>query len=81
MTFGVSHAGIGHIGDPCFYCNVPHDDVPVGPCAGRRKYPWGHPWQLGRMHGKCGMSRINPEFFKESADQMAYINGYDGNSP
>lgn len=24
-----------HFGDPCIYCGVPHDEVPVGPCKGR----------------------------------------------
>lgn len=23
-----------HYGDPCVHCGIPHDDVPVGPCAG-----------------------------------------------
>ena len=23
-----------HKGDPCIYCRVPHDAVPVGPCHG-----------------------------------------------
>ena len=23
-----------HFGDPCIRCGIPHDDVPVGPCAG-----------------------------------------------
>ena len=23
-----------HRGDPCVYCNTPHDDVPVGHCRG-----------------------------------------------
>ena len=67
-----------HQGDPCFYCNMPHDAVPVGPCGGRKKYPWGHPRRLGYQHRICGMSRINPEFFRERADQIAYIEGYDG---
>lgn len=22
-----------HQGDPCTHCGIPHDDVPVGPCA------------------------------------------------
>lgn len=26
-----------HLGDPCIYCNTPHDEVPVGPCEGLRK--------------------------------------------
>ena len=25
-----------HIGDPCIFCNVDHDDVPPGPCCGRQ---------------------------------------------
>ena len=24
-----------HVGDPCVYCRVLHDEVPVGPCVGR----------------------------------------------
>lgn len=26
---------VSHKGDPCIYCNTPHDDVPVGACSGR----------------------------------------------
>ncbi len=26
-----------HSGDPCVYCNTPHDDVGIGPCRGTRK--------------------------------------------
>lgn len=22
-----------HLGDPCMYCDTPHDDVPIGPCS------------------------------------------------
>lgn len=27
-----------HIGDPCQRCGIPHDEVPVGPCAGPRDF-------------------------------------------
>jgi hypothetical protein len=27
----------GHVGDPCIYCGIPHDNVPVGDCLSRRK--------------------------------------------
>ncbi len=23
-----------HLGDPCRWCGIPHDEVPVGPCLG-----------------------------------------------
>jgi hypothetical protein len=25
-----------HLGDPCKYCGIPHDDVPSGPCWGKK---------------------------------------------
>lgn len=67
-----------HQGDPCFYCNTPHEAVPVGPCESRRRHPWGHPNRLGLLHRLAGMPRLNPEFFREPADQLLYIQGYDG---
>ena len=24
-----------HKGDPCIYCGIPHNDVPIGRCGGR----------------------------------------------
>jgi len=35
------HAGpkrhdVLHRGDPCKYCGIPHDDVPIGPCEARQ---------------------------------------------
>lgn len=26
-----------HFGDPCLHCDIPHDDVPAGPCSGDPK--------------------------------------------
>lgn len=34
---GPSRADVAHHGDPCMYCGVAHDDVPVGPCKERQK--------------------------------------------
>lgn len=28
---------IGHQGDPCIYCHLPHDEVKPGPCPVRKK--------------------------------------------
>lgn len=25
-----------HCGDPCIYCNTPHDDVAIGNCMGKK---------------------------------------------
>lgn len=30
-------ASTAHRGDPCVYCDQPHDAVDVGPCPGREK--------------------------------------------
>lgn len=27
---------VGHVGDPCIYCNLPHDEVKPGPCPARK---------------------------------------------
>ena len=27
---------VAHRADPCIYCETPHDDVPIGPCKGKR---------------------------------------------
>ena len=27
---------IAHIGDPCIFCEIPHDDVQIGDCPGRQ---------------------------------------------
>ncbi len=66
-----------HFGDPCVKCGIPHDDVQSGSCPGRPT-PWGDAWCLGRTHAMCGMSRLNPEFFKHPLDRGAYVAGYDG---
>jgi hypothetical protein len=66
-----------HFGDPCVKCGSAHDDVQPGACPGRPT-PWGDAWGLGRTHAMCGMSRINPEFFKHPLDRSAYVAGYDG---
>ena len=34
---GVALTTLMHIGDPCEFCNVAHDDVEVGSCPGRIK--------------------------------------------
>ena len=26
-----------HYGDPCIHCQIPHDEVPIGPCVGTGK--------------------------------------------
>lgn len=28
---------LAHIGDPCQYCGIPHNDVPVGICMSRKR--------------------------------------------
>lgn len=68
-----------HVGDPCFYCDTPHDDVPVGPCAGRRKYPWGHPKHLGRLHRECGQAPTASLF--SEADRPTYWRAFEGARP
>jgi len=30
---------IFHKSDPCIYCGIPHDEVPVGPCLGSQSPP------------------------------------------
>ena len=32
---GPEQKEVAHKGDPCMYCNIPHDDVPSGPCRAR----------------------------------------------
>ncbi len=32
---GPSLKEVSHQGDPCKFCGLPHDDVPIGPCVGR----------------------------------------------
>lgn len=66
-----------HFGDPCVKCGTTHDDVTLGACPGRPS-PWGDVWSLGRTHATCGMSRINPDFWKNGLDRAAYIAGYEG---
>lgn len=40
MTDQPRDAGVRrHKGDPCIYCHLPHDDVPVGPCVWDGKRP------------------------------------------
>ncbi len=69
-----------HKGDPCFYCNTPHDEVLKGPCPGRALYPWGHPKQLGRQHRLCAMPGT-ATLFKDVEDRAAYMVAFNGGEP
>lgn len=34
---GVCRQCGAHVGDPCKYCGIPHDEVPPGPCKGKQE--------------------------------------------
>lgn len=51
LVAGKSVAGqLGHFGDPCIYCGIPHDNVPIGPC---RKHPFSHPFTSDERRPLC----------------------------
>ncbi len=67
-----------HTGDPCFYCDTPHDAVAVGDCAGRARHPWGHPKHLARLHRRLGQSGT-PALFR-GEDRETYLKAFHGDS-
>lgn len=67
-----------HAGDPCFYCDTPHDDVAPGPCAGRSQHPWGHPKHLGRLHRMLGQPGTSGLF--HGNDRATYLRAFHGDN-
>lgn len=64
-----AQALLAHKGDPCLYCKVPHDDVPIGPCLGHPAYVLAIKWFVQSwLYQRAAIWPVEPSLLNRAVD-------------